>query len=95
MFGLLVLVLVATVAINILFFWISYDLITTSLRIAPGGPTFKTVRKMATTTTAAVTATATAPAAIVHKPVSGKTTAVIHPLVLLSVSDHYTRACKV
>lgn len=28
------------------------------------------------------------------KPVSGKTTVVVHPLVLLSVVDHYNRACK-
>lgn len=30
--------------------------------------------------------------AVVHnKPVSGKTTVVVHPLVLLSVVDHYNR----
>lgn len=28
------------------------------------------------------------------KPVSGKTTVVVHPLVLLSVVDHYNRSCK-
>ncbi len=35
---------------------------------------------------------ATAPSS--GKPVSGKTTVVVHPLVLLSVVDHYTRSCK-
>ena len=33
-------------------------------------------------------------AANTQKPVSGKTTVVVHPLVLLSVVDHYNRACK-
>ncbi len=28
------------------------------------------------------------------KPESGKTTVVVHPLVLLSVVDHYSRSCK-
>jgi 26S proteasome regulatory subunit N8 len=28
------------------------------------------------------------------KPVSGKTSVVVHPLVLLSVVDHYNRSCQ-
>jgi hypothetical protein len=31
---------------------------------------------------------------VTKKPVSGDTTVTVHPLVLLSVVDHYNRACK-
>ena len=31
---------------------------------------------------------------VTKKPISGDTTVTVHPLVLLSVVDHYNRACK-